>query len=362
MSELYTSAHHRPSDVPIAGKIPAETFERVIRRRLGTHCQEVLVGPAHGLDAGIVDLGNGTVMAVTTDPFFVMPEYGWERAAWFAVHIVASDLATTALGPAYCTVDLNLPLAMKDDELEALWEGVHAAAAEIGMAIVSGHTGRYDGCAYPMLGAATIIGIGAEKSYVTPAMARPGDAVIVTKGAAIETTGQLGLVFFDRIKAACGLETARAARELFSQMSVVRDAAVAVEAGVRDRGVTSMHDATERGVWGGLREIADASQAGMVVHQGAIIVRPEVYAVCTLFGIDPYSASSEGTLLLTCRPKKARSVLSRLHGAGIEASQVGEMTPKEEGVRVVQDGREHPLAATQSDPFWPAFQRAMDDR
>lgn len=341
------------------GKLSARTFERAIRLRLGRPRPEVLVGPEAGVDAGIVDIGGDRVMAVTTDPFFVEPAYGWERAAWFAVHIVASDAATTALEPAYFVPDLNLPLSMTDWELEQLWCEVARTCDEIGMAVVTGHTARYDSCRYPMLGGTTVVSLGDRDRYVVPSMAQPGDAVLLTKGAAIETTGVFGVMLHDRIAAECGPRVAAAAEDLFYEMSVVRDARLAAEVGVRERGVTAMHDATERGVWGGLVEIATASRCGMVVDAAAIPVRPETRAVCDLFGIDPYTASSEGTLLLTCRPHAVSAVIQHLASEGIAVALIGEMTPAAEGIRVVEEGRERPLPSPESDPFWPALTRAL---
>src|SRR5438309_8673995 len=32
-------------------------------------------------------------------------QYGWERAAWFAFHILASDLTTSGVAPEYITMD-----------------------------------------------------------------------------------------------------------------------------------------------------------------------------------------------------------------------------------------------------------------
>lgn len=347
------------SDLPEVGKISPDIFEQVIKPHLGRHRREVIVGPQHGVDVGIIDLQDGRVMALTTDPFFIVPAYGWERAAWFAVHILASDVSTSGLPPSYMTIDLNLPRSIRRDELTTMWQAVHQTCDEIGMAIVTGHTARYDGTDYPMVGGATVIAIGDARHYVTPAMARAGDAVIVTKGAAIEATGLFGVTLPERIKVARGPEIAKAAEALFFQMSVVKDAQAAVEVGVRDEGVSSMHDATECGVWGGLYEVAEAADLGVVVDQGAIVVRPEVQAVCDLFGMDPYAAISEGTLIITCRAAKANAVIDHLAAAGIEASQVGELTPPEEGIRVVRGGQERPLAHPRVDPFWNAFAKAL---
>ena len=135
------------------------------------------------------------------------------------------------------------------------------------MAVVSGHTGRYEGCEYPMIGGATVIGIGPRDRYVTPDMAVPGDVVILTKGAAIEAAGLFAVTFPERVAQRYGEQAAREAEEIFWQMSVVEDALTAVEAGVREDGVTAMHDATECGVLGGLFEVARASGVGMTIDR-----------------------------------------------------------------------------------------------
>ncbi len=83
-------------------------------------------------------------------------------------------------------------------------------------------------------------------------------------------------------------DVVRRADALFEQMTVVPEARVAAAFGLRDRGVTSMHDATEGGVLGGLLEVAVASDVGMRIELDAIPVRPEVRAVCDHVGIDPY--------------------------------------------------------------------------
>ena len=344
--------------LPDIGKVSSEIFEEIILPQLGRKHPEILVGPRHGVDVGIVDLGNGQVMVTTTDPVFVVPPYGWERSGWFAVHILASDAATSGIRPRYITMDLNLPLSMKREEFEAMWGVMHRECDKIGMAVLSGHTGRYEGCEYPMIGGATVIGIGPGDRYVTPEMARPGDVVIVTKGAAIEAAGLFAVTFPKRVAERYGERVAREAEEIFWQMSVVEDALTAVEAGVRDDGVTGMHDATECGVWGGLFEVAKASGVGMTVDQDKIIVQDAVAKVCDLFGLDPYSSISEGTLIITCRPHKAQEVTRRLLDKGIPASTVGEIVEPHHGMRVFRGGTSRELVHPVVDPFWAAFGKA----
>ncbi|HDQ98799.1 MAG TPA: AIR synthase, partial [candidate division WOR-3 bacterium] len=84
--------------LPAIGKIDQRVFEELIYPRLGAKNRNVLVGPNHGVDVGIIRVGN-RALALTTDPVFIVPEYGWERAAWFAIHILLSDVVTSGLKP-----------------------------------------------------------------------------------------------------------------------------------------------------------------------------------------------------------------------------------------------------------------------
>jgi hydrogenase expression/formation protein HypE len=340
------------------GKVTSEIFDRVILERLGAPDRDVLVGPHHGVDVGVARVAPGVAMALTTDPVFVVPAYGWDRAAWFAVHILASDASTSGLPLRWMTVDLNLPPELSDEDLGTLWNAYSKSCEELGVAIVTGHTGRYDGCAWPMVGGATCIALGPDDAYVTPTLARPGDRIVVTKGAAIEATALFAATFPERLASEVGSEVAAAADALFDQMTVVPEARIAAAFGLRDRGVTAMHDATEGGVIGGLAEVAAASGVGLRVELGAIPVRPEVRTVCDRVGMDPYISISEGTLIATVRPEHTPGFLAALNDEGIDAAEVGEVTEPDRGtVLVMEGGREQPLEHPGLDPFWGAFGR-----
>jgi hydrogenase expression/formation protein HypE len=338
------------------GKATAELFEQVILRRLGAADPDVLVGPKHGVDVGVVQVADGVAMAVTTDPVFVVPAYGWERAAWFAVHILASDASTSGLPLRWMAVDLNLPPDLTDENLTALWDAFSRACGALGIAVVTGHTARYDGCAWPMVGGATCMAVGPADAFVTPTMARPGDRVVVTKGAAIEATALFAATFPDRLATGVGADVVRRADALFEQMTVVPEARIAAAFGLRGRGVTSMHDATEGGVLGGLLEVAIASEVGMRIALDAIPVRPEVRAVCDHVGIDPYTSISEGTLITTVRSEFAMGYLQALAREDIDAAIVGDVTEPAEGrVLIEKDGGERGMEHPGLDPFWGAF-------
>ena len=120
-----------------------------------------------------------------------------------------------------------------------------------------------------------------------------------------------------------------------------------------------MHDATECGVWGGLFEVAQASNVGMVIDKDKIIVQEAVGKICELFEIDPYTSISEGTLLVTCRPEKGEEVVKRLADKGILSSIVGEVVEADKGISYTEGGKTTHLEHPRVDPFWGAFDREM---
>lgn len=343
------------TELPEIGKISPEIFREIIFPRLGAKSDKVLVGPQHGVDVGIAEIG-GQAVSFTTDPVFIVPQYGFKRAAWFAIHIIASDSVTSGLKPKFLSIDLNLPMTMTKEELATTWDVMHRECEKMGINIITGHTARYDGCAYPMVGGATMLGVGRLDEYVSPKFARPGDKVIITKGPAIEACGIFAAMFPNLIAKKYGETFARRSESLFFRMSVVEDALTAVTVGVRDAGVSSMHDATECGLWGGLYEVAQAAGCGARIEKEKIVVEDGVPEICQMFGIDdPYAAISEGSLIITCRPHKAAAVVEVLTAKGIESSITGELTDPEYGMILVEGGIEKPLKHPIVDPFWRAF-------
>ncbi|MEO5617222.1 MAG: AIR synthase-related protein [Candidatus Eisenbacteria bacterium] len=388
---------------PAVGKLTPESFAALIAPYLGARRAEVLVGPRAGCDCAIVRVAEGRVMAVTTDPLSLVPALGPERSARLACHLLASDLWTTGIAPQFATVSLHLPPGMDDATLGAYSRALSEEWAKLGVAVVAGHTGRYDGCDLTIVGAATLIGLGDEARYLSPAMASPGDRVIVTKGCAIEATAIAAQLFPKRLMGQLeAMESAEAsgrgeetpargeerpespgarfggataafdrARASLDQVTVVPDCRAALRAGLREEGVTALHDATEGGVLGGLVELASACGHGLRVRRAGIPLSPEARAACAVFGIDPWWTLSEGALIACARPGRAGAVLEELERDGITAAEVGEVVAaKGEAGRAAKDGggglmlvepdgRETRIERAEPDPYWAAYARAV---
>ena len=340
------------NDLPALGKIPPEFFDKVIYPRLGVPDPAIIIGPRHGVDYGVLRFGD-QCMSLATDPFFIVPAFGFARAAWFGFHIIFCDVAVSGLVPRYLSIDLNLPPEMTADQLEEMWESVHQEALKYNISVVTGHTARYAGCNYPMVGGATAIAVGPESELRGPHLVRPGDAVVITKGAAVEATGLLAVSFPNHFLKAGGPEFLKEAEDIYYQMSVLDDCAIARQF----PGVHAMHDATECGVWGGLYEMARAGEYGLRIDEAAIPIQPVIRRTADLFGFDPYCAISEGTLLLMIAPSEVDGLLMEYERNGIAASVVGEVTPAADGLKVVTADGSRDLVHPVVDPYWTIADR-----
>lgn len=342
------------------GKLDPAAFARLIAPHLGATRAEIAVGPRAGHDAAIVRIGGGRVLAMTTDPLSLIPALGARRSGVLAAHLLASDLWTTGIAPAYASVTLNLPPELDDEALGTYTEALGVAWSELGIAVVTGHTGRYEGCAPSIVGAATLVGIGGDEEWIAPSMASPGDRVLLTKGCAVETAIVMAHVAPRRLEERIGRGAVYSLQARLDHVSVVEECRALLAIGVRERGVTALHDATEGGVLGGLLELAIACGHDVRVERARIPLDDDVRGVCDLLGLDPYTSLSEGSLIACVRPERAAAALASLGAAGIAAAEIGEVVAGGGVLHVAEpDGRSTTLRTPPADGYWAAYGRAV---
>jgi len=220
-------------------------------------------------------------------------------------------------------------------------------------------TARYAGTSFPMIGGITAMGFIGEDEYVTSAMARPGDKVVLTKTPAIEAAALLTRLFPGTIKAKLGGELYSYGVDLFRKLTTVHESLVCKRFGLRSR-VTAMHDVTEGGLLGAIFEMADSSGNGIRIYEDNIHIDDYVKKVCSIFAIDPLMAISEGALLITVKPDYAGDLVSSLEANGIGANVIGEMTadPSE---RIIVGKEKRTIGPPQKDPFWAAVELGISE-
>ena len=343
------------------GKFPIDLIEKMVYPKLGAKRTEVLVGPGHGRDNAIVRLGNNQVLVTTADPLSVIPALGFEDSAYISVHLLASDLATCGFPPQFFIVNLNLPPQMRDDELEKYWSSINFECEKLGVAIIGGHTGRYVGSDYTVVGGGVMMAIAPENQYIASNMSKPGDTILMTKGVAIATTAILSRVYPETVEKTYGASFLKRAKQYIQKFSVVDDALTAASVGLRNNGVTAMHDVTEGGLLGALYELSEASSIGLEVDLSEVIVPEEAGKMCELFKISPYSTLSEGTLLLTVKPEKISAVQQALNLKGIKNAVIGKVTDAKQGKWIKKAGKRESLEKPMSDPYWGAYWKAYNE-
>lgn len=331
--------------MPDRGKIDRAVFEQFVAPNLGADRADVALGPTHGVDFGVLDVG-GEALVLATDPISVLPDLGFERAGRFATDVVLADVAVSGVRPSHLAVSLGLPPSLSDADFAALWLGVSDRAREIGASIATGHTARYEGIDFPWVGAATVLGVGDHEAVVRPDGARPGDRIVLGTGPGAETAGLFSHLFPGALDLPA--ETVATAQRRLDETAIVEDAMAAAAAGE----VTAMHDVTEGGLTGALFEMADSAGVGFAVERDRVPVGPGVEAVCEAAGVDPWHVTACGSLLATVAPDDADAVVAALENRGTRAAVIGEVV---EGAGVTVDGE--PVTDPGADPSWDAYER-----
>ncbi|WP_181685138.1 AIR synthase family protein [Halorhabdus salina] len=337
--------------MPDRGKIDDGTFEEIIAPQLGADRADVTVGPQHGVDFGVLSVEDSAIVTAT-DPISVLPALGFERAGRMALDIVLTDVAVSGIDPTHVTVSLSLPTEMTDEELARTWHGMADHAEALGVSVVAGHTARYEGIDYSWVGGGTALGVGDPSDLVRPDGAQPGDAIVLTTGPGTETAGLFATLFPDALELSAA--TVATAQERVEDILGVADANRASEAG----DLHAMHDATEGGVIGGLAEMATGAGHRFVVERDPAPIQPGVQAVCDAVGVDPWTVSSAGSLLLTTPPEEATAVVEAMESGGTPAAVIGQVKATDgEGTVHLDDQR---AEAPKSDPAWDAMAQLAD--
>ncbi|MFQ6102024.1 MAG: AIR synthase family protein [Anaerolineae bacterium] len=303
------------------GKLPAEHLARLLEHYAPPD-ERVVLGPGVGRDAAVISLGDRYLVAKTDPITFASREIGW-----YAVHVNANDIACTGATVRWFLATLLLPEGHADAaSVDAIFDQISGACAELDVALVGGHTEITHGLDRPVV-VGCMLGEVAPERLVRPEGARPGDALLVTKGIAVEGTA---IIAREKSSGLAGLNGSLLERcRGFLQepgISVVHDAAVATAMGE----VHAMHDPTEGGLATGLWELAEAAGVGLEVDEDAIPVFSETRALCERLGLDPLGLIASGALLLAVACGDAAAILAALEEAGIAAAHIGRVVERED--------------------------------
>ncbi len=228
------------------------------------------------------------------------------------VHVSCNDAAAAGAEPVGLLVTLLMPPDGTHEELGRIADDIAQAARIARVDILGGHTEVTDAVTRPVTSACVIALRPRENAL--PGM-RPGDAVVLTKSAAVEGTAILA-EDYAHLLLGVPEKLLASARALAGDLSVVPESAVAMQ-----NGATAMHDVTEGGVLGAAWELAFAGGCAVAIDSSRILVRPDTDAICRALGLDPLRLLGSGGLLIAA--SDGARMLAALSRAGISAAIIG---------------------------------------
>jgi hydrogenase expression/formation protein HypE len=273
---------------------------------------------AQGNDGASLPIPQGGRMVMATDAHVISPLFfpGGDIGS-LSVHGTVNDVAMCGAKPLYLSASFILEEGFPLADLKRIVDSMAAAAREAGVPVVTGDTkvveqGKGDGVFISTTG----IGVVPMGVDVSGSNARPGDVILLSG-----TIGDHGVAVLSQresLEFETTLQSDSAA--LHGLVAAMLDAAPG--------GVRVLRDPTRGGLATTLNEIAGQSNAGMLLDEAAIPVKPQVDAACELLGLDPLYVANEGKLVAICAPEAADTVLAamRAHPRGAEAVRIGTVT------------------------------------
>jgi hydrogenase maturation factor len=313
--------------------------------------RRVVVGPGIGLDAAVIRIGDRVLVAKTDPITFVADEIGT-----YALLVNANDLAAMGATPKWFLATVLLPArSTTNSSVKRLFSELHAACGRLHISLCGGHSEITDAVTRPVV-VGCLLGECALRNIVTAAGARVGDALLLTKGLAIEAVSILARERPDEIRRRHGARFLARCRRYLTKpgLSVLKQAQIALAAG----GVHAMHDPTEGGLSSALYEMAEAAGVGLKIEADTIHILPEAAQLCADFGLDPLGVIASGALLIASDPAFEGRTLARLRAARIPVARIGAVVPRRNGVTLIEDGRARPFPRFAVDELARCFQRS----
>lgn len=272
-------------------------------------------------DAAVLPVKDGK-LAFTTDGFIVAPyEFPGGNIGKLSICGTVNDLSCMGAKPLYLSCAFVIEEGFPMDKLEEIAAAMEKTAKEAGVKIVAGDTkvagkGQVDHIFITTTGIGRVM----ENAHTSGALAKPGDAVIVT--------GDVG-------RHGCTILLAR--NEFGIDADVTSDCAPLWNTVEKMYEATDdihvIRDATRGGVGTVLYEIAGQSGVGIRLDAAKVPVADEVKGVCGMLGLEPLYLACEGRLVVFAPKDKAEALIEALHKCPYSANAaiIGEVTEEMAG-------------------------------
>ena len=307
------------------GKLDSDLLKNAVIDRISLKRPEVLVRAGVGEDCAVIDFGEYECV-LSTDP--ITAAVG--DIGRLAIHISCNDIASNGVEPVGILLAVMLPEGSTEDDVKTIMGQAADAAAACNVEIIGGHTEVTPAVNKPVI-VSTAIGRGLRGRSASAKNIKVGDAVIMTKTAGLEGTGIIAGDFKEQLKEILTDEELAEAKALLGNVSVVRDGTVAGSVGTH-----GMHDVTEGGILGAIWEMCRIAGVGAEIHEAAVAVKDVTRKICAHYGIDYMRLISSGSMIIMAGQEKKNEIIKKLAAVGVEAAEIGVITPPESGLVLVK--------------------------
>ena len=309
------------------GKLPIKTLERLLKQNK-IKGRRVIVGPGIGEDAAVIYTGGAGYLIAKTDPI----TFTADQIGWYAVHINANDIATKGARPLWYLAAVLLPEQLTtEDVVEKIFHDTLTACKSIGVSLIGGHTEITTGLSRPIV-VGHMLGEVDQDKLIRADGAEVGDAIIVTKGIAIEGTSVIAREHENELIEILDEKTLKRCQNFMYHpgISVLKDARLATQCGA----VHAMHDPTEGGIATALHELAWAGGVGLRIDAETIPVFAETQSLCNHYHLDPLGLLASGALLIVAPAAESERIIASLKSEAISATVIGVVTDKNKGMKM----------------------------
>jgi hydrogenase expression/formation protein HypE len=333
------------------GKLPPEILKDFLYKYTNAKGdQRVRNAPGPGDDAAVIDMGQYCFIS-KTDPITMAVE----NLGYYVVNVNANDVVTKGAVPRWFQSTLLFPEGSSKEDLERVFFDIKKSCEELGISIIGGHTEITPVVKKPVaignmmgevlkqpLATETKKGEVEKEHLIDPSRVDNGDDVILVKGIAIEATGLIATEKPDLLKAK-GFDQAfiNKCKEFLRNPGI--NASIPAIAAFKAGKIHAMHDPTEGGLGTALYELAELTGHGFKIYQDRIKVYPETKQICDALGLDPLFLLASGAMVIIAPPEETIKIVRAIRNLKIDASVIGSVVGKNEGIYFMQSGEKIPM-------------------
>lgn len=327
------------------GKVAGNKLKKVILDKIDHFRSDVFVPAGLGEDSAVIDFGD-YMLVVSSDPIT-----GAEKNAGFlAVNVACNDIAAAGAEPFGIQVVLLLPPELEEDKSEKIMEDIVAAAKEIEVEVLGGHTEITDLVNKPII-VVTSLGRAKKSELTSSSSAEAGDILYISKGMGIEGVYILASDYEDYLlEKGVNPASIRSVKKYINKLSVLPESRIA-----RKNGVKALHDVTEGGVYGAVAEMAAASGLGYLIEKDNFVISKEVADICNNLNMDPAGLISSGTMLMAAPEEIDLNKIFK--NSGIEIFRIGKLLKN--GEYILENDEKKAFEVPEEDELWKFIEKII---